>query len=127
MYALTSFILHVCSNLLNTPYMLDSPSYSCFSTSLIVLYAFFRLGFSNSYSITPAAQYLLSRHSNELFCLISTMANPGPKFQPYHVTLASLPLYQKVSYAINQVHFAGIPTSRAHAYANVMLVIIYPP
>ncbi|CAL8577432.1 hypothetical protein XPA_003261 [Xanthoria parietina] len=45
------------------------------------------------------------------------MASPAPTIQPYHSTLADPDLFQNVTYAINQVQSAGVPTSVTNAYA----------
>ncbi|KAI4092469.1 MAG: hypothetical protein LQ339_007908 [Xanthoria mediterranea] len=45
------------------------------------------------------------------------MAGPAPTLQPYHTTLADPDLFQNVTYAMNQVHSAGVPTSVTNAYA----------
>ena len=44
------------------------------------------------------------------------MASSVETLQPYHITLANQTLFENVTYAINQVHFAGVPTSNTHAY-----------
>ncbi|KAL9035852.1 MAG: hypothetical protein Q9180_004628 [Flavoplaca navasiana] len=44
------------------------------------------------------------------------MADSFETLQPYHITLANQTLFENVTYAINQVHFTGVPTSNTHAY-----------
>ncbi|KAL8877248.1 MAG: hypothetical protein Q9198_004699 [Flavoplaca austrocitrina] len=46
------------------------------------------------------------------------MASSAATLQPYSTTLANSTLFENVTYAINQVHIAGVPTSTTHAYAT---------
>ena len=48
--------------------------------------------------------------------VIPSTASSAATLQPYPTTLANSTLFENVTYAINQVHFAGFPTSNTHAY-----------